>query len=124
MADIDRSLLRSMIFDGIGGRRFTQDTPILPDVWMAYGAAPDKPQDLLLIPHHEARAGQVAQELRAAVGVLRSAGRSRRKRHREAVRIAHMPGIIAANLHFDELISLGRVCKLESVEKNELAFYI
>jgi hypothetical protein len=31
-------------------QRFTQDTPILPEVWYAYAAEPDKQHDLLITP--------------------------------------------------------------------------
>jgi serine protease AprX len=100
--------LRSMIFDGIGGRRFTQASPILPDVWLAYGGEPEQPQDLLITPHRDARAGQVARDLRIAVDDhrLRLRRAKRRAGGREEARVAHMPGLVAAKLHFDELIRL------------------
>ena len=38
-------------------RRYTQDSPVMPDVWMAYGDADrDDRLDLLLEPHREAGA--------------------------------------------------------------------
>ena len=33
-----------------GGRRFTQDSPVLPDVWLEFGLHPGEPRDLLLTP--------------------------------------------------------------------------
>jgi hypothetical protein len=33
------------------GRRFTQDTPVLPDVWMLFGTKPGQSHDLILTPH-------------------------------------------------------------------------
>ena len=42
-------------------RRFTQDFPILPDVWIAYGAEPSKRQELLLTPHNESDAPTLAR---------------------------------------------------------------
>jgi subtilisin family serine protease len=98
-----------MLFESVGGRRFTQDSPLLPDVWMAYAEDPGSPQDLLLIPHRDARTGQAAQELRTGINAMRArlltakAGAGNR---REEVRIAHMPGVIVAKLYFDELIRL------------------
>jgi len=32
------------------GRRFTQDSPVLPDVWFAYAGALDKAHGLLITP--------------------------------------------------------------------------
>src|SRR5260370_16893153 len=45
-------------------RRFTQDFPVLPDVWIAYGTAPDKRFELLLTPHSRSDAAAAAQALR------------------------------------------------------------
>src|SRR6267154_1931119 len=50
-------------------RRFTQDFPILPDVWIAYGAEPSKRQELLLTPHNESDAPTLARALRERFGV-------------------------------------------------------
>lgn len=50
------------ILQSVGGGR-----PIMPDVWAAYRQQPGEAQDLLLTPHSEARAGQLAQELRTAL---------------------------------------------------------
>jgi hypothetical protein len=36
-----------------GQRRFTQDSPVLPDVWIHYGLEPKEPLDLLLTPSFE-----------------------------------------------------------------------
>ena len=33
-----------------GGRRFTQDSPVLPDVWLEFGLHPRAARDLLLTP--------------------------------------------------------------------------
>jgi serine protease AprX len=93
--DIDKILV------SIAGRRFTQDSPILPDVWLAFAHEPREPHDVLITPHVSARAGQIALELRAAVGRRRG---EQVDASSTPVQIAHMPGIIAARLYFDELI--------------------
>ena len=42
-------------------RRYTQDSPVMPDVWMAYGDADREERlDLLLEPHREAGAAALA----------------------------------------------------------------
>ena len=46
-------------------RRFTQDFPVLPDVWIAYGRAPADRIEVLLTPHTESNAAAVATALRA-----------------------------------------------------------
>jgi subtilisin family serine protease len=45
-------------------RRFTQDFPVLPDVWIKYGANPGKRFELLLTPHSRSGAAAAAQALR------------------------------------------------------------
>ncbi|MEO8259057.1 MAG: S8 family peptidase [Acidobacteriota bacterium] len=45
-------------------RRFTQDFPILPDVWIAYGKTPGQRVELLLTPHNDSDAARLARALR------------------------------------------------------------
>jgi subtilisin family serine protease len=45
-------------------RRFTQDFPVLPDVWIKYGTLPGKRFELLLTPHSRTGAATAAQALR------------------------------------------------------------
>src|SRR4051812_38805579 len=89
------------ILSNVAGRRYTQDSPILPEVWLAYRENPQQARDLLITPHLAARTGQVAQELRAAI----EGGRGNLSA-RDDARVAHVPGIIAAKLYFDEVIRL------------------
>src|SRR5262249_50765547 len=45
---------------GLGhARRFTQDSPILPDVWMKFAEDLDEPRELLLTPYGDSRPGDV-----------------------------------------------------------------
>ena len=50
-------------------RRFTQDFPILPDVWIEYGKTPDKRVELLLTPHNDSDAPRLARALRERLGI-------------------------------------------------------
>ena len=45
-------------------RRFTQDFPILPDVWIEYGKTPAGRVELLLTPHNESDSATLARALR------------------------------------------------------------
>jgi hypothetical protein len=45
-------------------RRFTQDFPILPDVWIAYAKSPDARIELLLTPHNRSDAAALSWALR------------------------------------------------------------
>jgi len=42
-------------------KRFTQDSPVMPDVWLEYGAHPTGTIDLLLEPHEETTTGELAR---------------------------------------------------------------
>jgi hypothetical protein len=75
-------------------RRYTQDSPVMPDVWMAFGRDPDARLDLLLEPHRDAGAAALALALQQAPltaewGVMR---------------LAYNQSHVAAALTFGELV--------------------
>src|SRR5688572_24723965 len=57
----------------VRGRRFTQDTPILPEVWIAYATArdPSDRQDLLLTPNADSSISELVRHLRRGLAELR-----------------------------------------------------
>lgn len=68
--------LEQLLLESAGRPRFTQDSPIFPDVWLAYRDKPsDHREDLLLEPHHRAPAGQLATAVREGLGSLETAHR-------------------------------------------------
>jgi serine protease AprX len=60
---IEFEILDKLVRGGADRDRFTQDSPVLPDVWIAYGVDPSGRADLLLTPF----AGKNAAVLAAAV---------------------------------------------------------
>src|SRR6185369_14626331 len=58
---ITREELEDLIYRQNGLSRFTQDSPVLPDVWFEFGQKPNAKIDLLLNPHYKALPGRVAQ---------------------------------------------------------------
>jgi serine protease AprX len=82
--------LQKLIYGDGPGRRFTQDSPVMPDVWLAYGQTTG-PVDLLLTPHTGTTPGALAAELQARLP--------------NSARIAHSDTYVVAKLSFDELIS-------------------
>ena len=54
---VERDWLRELVFEAAEARRFTQDSPILPEVWLsggvAYCRAPYTRVDLLLWPEKQ-----------------------------------------------------------------------
>jgi serine protease AprX len=60
---IEREQLEKLIYRNAGPKRFTQDSPVMPDVWFEFGKNPNGKVDLLLNPHFEASPGRVAKVL-------------------------------------------------------------
>ena len=77
-------------------RRFTQDFPVLPDVWIEYGKDPKARIEVLLTPHNESDAPTVARALRQrlakeATGPI-------------AGRVLYNESVVMAALSFPELL--------------------
>jgi subtilisin family serine protease len=93
-------------------RRFTQDFPVLPDVWIAYGTEPGQRFELLLTPHSRSDASTVAQALRerltaekaVALGEL---GWKTAHRGDERARILFNESVVLANFSFWELMRVA-----------------
>jgi serine protease AprX len=91
-------------------QRFTQDSPILPDVWLAFAEDPDGQQDLLLTPYRR-RGGPhttpghlslVIQE-----GLRRNRARMRgfkRRQPPEPHNISYSQTAVAVKVYLDEMI--------------------
>lgn len=47
---LDRLQAERLLYEGLSSSRFTQDTPVLPDVWLAYAAQPAEKRSLLITP--------------------------------------------------------------------------
>ena len=56
--------LERLLLGSTGWRRYTQDSPIFADVWLAYREDPEGRQDLLLEPQRRVPAGELAKEVR------------------------------------------------------------
>ena len=77
-------------------QRFTQDSPVMPDVWMAYGDADrDERLDLLLEPHREAGAGRAGARARSSSPITAA---------RPVMQLAYNQSHVAAALTFEELV--------------------
>jgi hypothetical protein len=76
---VEREWLRTIIFGREGARRFTQDSPILPEVWLAGGAQycidRNRRIDLLLTPHRAHNPGILARELQRRLELHRDRAR-------------------------------------------------
>lgn len=103
---LSRRFLENLIFAFEGGRRFTQDSPVLPDVWLRYGEQPLEPRDLLITPHKRTTAGKLAAALRTGLADYR-------RRHptvpetrdrRTPYDLGYSHANVVARLYFDEVV--------------------
>lgn len=99
MADTPENV-EGLIFGTEKDRRYTQDSPILPDVWLEYAKTPNEPVDLLLTPHRDMSAGQLAKAIRNRL----SLEPKKHKRKEGSPEIAFAQGSVVARLYFKELI--------------------
>ena len=76
-------------------RRFTQDFPILPDVWIEYGKDPAGRVEVLLTPHNESDAPAVARALRERL----------RRDAKTTPRVLYNESVVLAALSFSELLA-------------------
>ena len=102
-------------------RRFTQDFPILPDVWIAYAEDPDeraeRPKErieLLLSPHTRSDAATLTRALRDRFKQEQSASEHYRVTHppraekiSSPLRILFNESVVFANFTFEELIRVA-----------------
>lgn len=99
--------LERMIHQATGATRFTQDSPILPDVWIRYGTE-GRTQDLLLTPNWRSSAVVLAHavERRLTAGLSTASA----VQVRRDARLAHTHSTVVVRLSFQQLI--GRVLGL------------
>jgi hypothetical protein len=92
--------IHELIFGTDRERRYTQDSPILPEVWIEYARNPDQAVDLLLTPHRDVSAGKSANAIRNRL----AAEPKKYKRKGGSPEIAFAQGSVVARLYFEELI--------------------
>lgn len=85
--------LEDWIFGLPGEQRFTQDSPVLPEVWLRYGEEPGEYQDLLLTPHKDSSSA----ELLAALPKRRPLGSKK-------TGLAYNEGYVVVYLDFHQLL--------------------
>ncbi len=59
-----RDFLEGLVYGGEDRQRFTQQSPVMPDVWIHFGLAPHKAMDLLMTPDWNSEPAILARELR------------------------------------------------------------
>ena len=90
------SAVNRILFGGGERQRFTQDTPILPEVWYEFGLNPRRRHDLLITPLDSMPANRLLRDLVRSMdpGALVAAAP------------VALRGFVAIRLSFDELVDL------------------
>ena len=100
LTTLDRSFVEKLMFGTGRARRFTQDSPVLPDVWLAYAGALEEDTilrsergalELLLTPYRDAPPGAVRNELLARLP-------------KKSARVIYNQTTVMADLHFEEVV--------------------
>ena len=96
---IPPELVEYLLLGPADDRRVLQDSPLLGDVWAAFADDPGSIQDLLITPHKEATAAEVAYKISSALV---------REGERKGVRakVAYLQGVVGVRMYFDEVLHI------------------
>ncbi len=97
--EIPSPLIEFILLGPLNDRRQLQDSPILGDVWVAFGTRPAERIDLLIAPYRGQHAGSVADIIDKELHP-----NPEEETDKDEANIAFLQGIIAARLTFRELI--------------------
>ena len=92
---IPPKVIERVLLGPANDRRQLQDSPILGDVWIAFAKTPDKPCDLLIMPHRDRTAGSLAVALDERIS---------RPKEQDGPNIAYLQDVVAARLYFEEVL--------------------
>lgn len=96
-----KEYIKNVVFRKPGGQRFTQDSPILPDVLVYFGTQPsDSRIDLLLTPDWSTTPANLARELSHWLGVA-----DLEPEEEDPYAIASNQSVVAVKLNFRELVT-------------------
>ena len=104
---LTREQIDTLLYGGRYNPRFTQDSPVLPDVWIKYAEEPLVAHEVLLTPYKDSRGGTVsAGELSRVIKACLAHDQARRPpgRPRGPAAIAYTQVTVLAKLWFDELV--------------------
>lgn len=102
---IDSEFILQILYASSSGQRFTQDTPVLPEVWINLARNPEKQAACLLVPRRGQQAHHLADELHARLKKFERL-KSIKSKNRKGRGVSDMPGLISANLYFDEIVNI------------------
>lgn len=104
MSDAYSALQEMLVYRAVGGLRFTQGSPVMPDVWIHYGLH-GQPMDLLLGPNWDSKSADLSRAIEERLtGGL---GDTQRNLLLERVRLAHTQNAVAVTLTLPQLVRVA-----------------
>jgi hypothetical protein len=97
---IPPELVEYLLLGPTDDRRVLQDSPLLGDVWAAYAADPGSIQDLLITPHKDVTAAEVADKISDELKMRKA------ERKSDKAKVAYLQGIVGARMYFDEVLRI------------------
>mgnify|MGYP001820083856 CR=1 FL=1 len=104
MAD-RRDFFENLVYGGKERRRFTQQSPVMPDVWIQYGMHPGDQKELLMVPNWQYTTLDLTSHVKRRLQA--KDGEERFSRFRLAGKklgppaVVHNQNVVAATIWFD-----------------------
>jgi serine protease AprX len=102
-----REVLEDLIYGKRAAQRFTQDSPVLPDVWIEFSKNPAKPIDLLLTPYGENTPGMLCQAVLEGLDIDAEYSGIRSTYGGGSPEVAYNQAVVVARLYLDELVRVA-----------------
>ena len=102
-----RDFFESLVYHTIDRRRFTQQSPVMPDVWIRYGLDPGGQLELIMVPDWNFTPVVLARELKERLKKDRTNEQLqlfRNSDEKSSAFVAYNQNVVVATLCFDELI--------------------
>jgi serine protease AprX len=100
----EEQLLNRLIFETFGDQRYTQDSPIMPEVWVRFARAPRATLDVLLTPQSGDSPSKLTKQLTKRLGDLK--GAEHLDKIRSEFNVAYSRSSVVAEVTFEQLICL------------------
>ncbi len=101
---INKEFFTRILYGAPDGMRFTQDTPVMREIWLSFAQDPGVPKDVLITPWEACQAHDVGDRLHQRTQAFRE--QVPEGTGRKLANIADLPGVVAARLYFDEVVNL------------------
>ena len=107
-----REFFEQLVYHSVDGRRFTQQSPTMPDVWIQYGFDPGRQLDLLLVPDSAHSTSELARALRTRLAEDADRDLATFRYRSPDVEpkppaIAANTSVVAARLYLDEIVRVA-----------------